>query len=501
MRSNIEHDFDNQIMTSNKESSSNLEQLRSYMNSFPLTLDPVFSTDQPNQAIVLYQGNIKLSKETTEIEGLGTIEYRWTPYPSIKFKFELLKEISGSVLTLVSSNDRSVSITLSDLQITVDGYLEDYSIGGDQGNKLSGRTTQPIVQEKTKDLVHVIFHVANFHKIVGNEVTLLKKASGELKTNSNRIIFEAEDWKITFDQLETPKDNIDRLKNERGFAITHVGKLEKLDGTAFSGDEANKFFVKFADFLSFVRGFRVPVLLFVGYDANNDRVWEYWNSSGGSSWQGVNSWCPTEEAVKLVKLLPGFLDWWQKWDESERIALYWYLEANSVSSIEQTIILTQVALELISWVVLVEKEKTISMNGFDKLPASDKLRILLSRFRIPLNLPPKISPLSPSLAASFIPKRHILQDLVNLASEKNNKWVDGLHAFTEMRNGLVHPKKNKREKIHNSSFKAKHEASDLGLWYLELIFLAMFDYQENYANRLIKPRQNGETELVPWNQN
>lgn len=488
-------------MTSNKELSSDIEQLKNYMKSFPLTLDAVFSTDQPNQAIVLYQGNIKLSKETTEIEGLGTIEYRWIPYPSIKFEFELLKEISGSVLTLVSSNDRSVSITLSDLQITVDGYIEDYSIGGDQGNRLSGRTTQSVEKGQTEDLSHVIFHVANFHKIEGNEVTLLKKDSGGLKTSGNRIVFEAEDWKITFDQLETAKENIDKLKNQRGFAITHVGKLEKLDGTTFSGDEANEFLKIFSNFLSFSRGFQVPVVLFVGYDLNRNKVWEYWNLSGGDSWRDVNSWCPKEQADKLTQILPGFLDWWQKWDESERIALYWYLEANSVSSIEQTIILTQVALELISWVTLVEKEKTISTNGFDKLPASDKLRILLSRFRIPLNLPPKISPLSSSLAASFIPKRHILQDLVSLASEKNNKWVDGLHAFTEMRNGLVHPQKNKREKIHNYSFKAKHEASDLGLWYLELVFLAMFNYQENYANRLIKPRQNGETELVPWNQN
>jgi hypothetical protein len=43
-----------------------------------------------------------------------------------------------------------------------------------------------------------------------------------------------------------------------------------------------------------------------------------------------------------------------------------------------------------------------------------------------------------------------------------------------------------------------YEASDLGLWYLELVLLAIFGYQGPYINRLQKVHQNGETEPVPW---
>ena len=493
-------------MTLDKAFSLDHQQIVDYMNSFPPTLEAAFTTPRPNQNIVLYEGALEISHESTKLQGIGTVEYRWIPYPCIKFEFELTKELSGSVFVLATSHDRSILLTLSNLQISVNGRIEDYSLGGEHKDTISGSVTESVEQNKTQlsetrkteDLSHVIFHVSNFHDIIGTEITLLKKPSGELRTNQNRIVLEAQNWKITLDQLETAKDNIQSLKNQRGFAITHVGRLEKLDNQKFSRDQADNFLTIFSDFLSFSRGFRVPVILFIGYDTNSNTVWEYWNLSGGHLWKGVNSWCPTQKAGELAEVLPGFLDWWQEWDESERIALYWYFEANSSSEIHQKIILTQVALELISWVILVEKEKIVSPNGFDKLPASDKLRILLSKFKIPLSLPPNVAPQSSSLTSSFMPTRTILQDLVNLASEKDNKWIDGLHAFTEMRNGIVHPKKTKREKIYNSSFQAKYEASDLGLWYLELVLLAIFNYGKTYDNRLIKPRQNGETELVPW---
>ena len=118
-----------------------------------------------------------------------------------------------------------------------------------------------------------------------------------------------------------------------------MGKLEKLNEQTFSGEEAKEFINKFADFLSFARGFRVPIVLLVGYDQKNNKIWEYWEESWGNSWKYVPSWFPKTKGNKLAEVFPGFLTWWQNWEESEKSALYWYLEANYTQINEQSIIL------------------------------------------------------------------------------------------------------------------------------------------------------------------
>lgn len=470
--------------------------LLEYMNGLPATLKPVYRTEQPNQSILLYKGALEITQEinqhSVQIQGHGSVEYVWLPSPCIKFKFSI--QSTNGLVNFLNNHNRFALLTLNELGVSVDVFIERTSIGGSEGDNLSGRIQKPILQGTDRDLVYVTFHLINFHNFTGCQTTLLKKDSGELKISSNRVSFEVKNWKVTLDQLETAKDTTKQLQAQGGFGITHVGKLEKLDGKNCSGDEARAFLEIFANFLSFARGFKVSLTFLVGYDAEEKQIWQLWESSGGDSWRNVTSWCPTQDAGKLAEVFPGFLSWWQDWEESERLAIYWYLEANYNRLVEQNIILVQVALELISWVLLVEKKETITSTGFDKLPASDKIRLLLSQFGIPLKIPPKTFSGSPNtFVSSFAPASAPIEDLVKLAEDNN--WTDGLHAFTEMRNGIIHPEKKKRQRIYKAPFEAKFDASTLGLWYLELVLLAMFDYRGSYTNRLFR---NGETEPVPW---
>lgn len=141
-----------------------------------------------------------------------------------------------------------------------------------------------------------------------------------------------------------------------------------------------------------------------------------------------------------------------------------------------------------------EEKHTVSEGGFDKLPASDKIRLLLSQFGISKVIPPNPSfQTENTYASQFSPIEMPLNDLIQLAQDSN--WVDGPHALTEIRNGITHPKKKKREKVYQASFEAKYEVANLGLWYLELVLLAMFNYQGNYENRLLI---NAPPQPVPW---
>lgn len=464
-----------------------------YMNSLPAALRPVYKTETPNQSILLYEGNLKIiqniEEDTILIEGEGTVEYVWFPFPCIQFVF-YIKNVHLSI-----DYNCPAHLTLCNLNTSVEISITNMNVGGSQGSKISGRIKEPIIQATESDLKYLIFHVANFHDFNADIWTQLKTGSETIRSRPNQVIFEVETWKITFEQLETAEDIIKQLKVQGGFGITHIGRIEKLNCDSFSADEAKDFLEMFTNFLSFARGFNIALTLLVGYNDKQEKIWEYWEQSAGDSWRNRLSWFPKHYGGKLAEILPGFLNWWREWEDSAKVALYWYFEANYNPLCEQKIVLVQVALELIAWVLLVEEKAVITSTRFNKLPASDKLRLLLSQFAISLKIPPQPmhSVSSNTLVSKFVETPDPLKDLVQLA--KSNNWIDGLHAFTEMRNGIVHPKTKKRQKIYQAPSNAKFDTSELGLWYLELVFLAMFDYQGDYTNRLLR---NGQTESVPW---
>ena len=471
------------------------------MNNLPSALKPVYTTAKPNQNILLYDGLLEISSHLNQypvqVQGNGKLEYVWFPSPCIKFKFSN-QEQNIDLILCAKHNNYPISLTLSNLDISFDVFCENISSGGSNGNHVSGRIKKPVVQGKGQDLAYIIFHVANFHEFYGGLKSILNNDLGTKFLE--RVVLEDKEWKLILNQLETTEGNVKLLNAQGGFAITHVGKLEKLDGQAFSGKEATDFLKVVADFLSFARGFRVPLILLRGYDAEDNEIWQHWNSSIGHYWKYVDSWFPTNKAKILAKVFPGFLRWWRDWEESEKLALYWYLEANHISLSEQKIILTQVALESIAY-----------KEGMTNGKASDKLRQLLEKFKIPTILPfDKPSKRNSSFADSFRPQSPpLLEKLIQLKQkceqeiktneqnkqqiEKKLNQVDAPYLFTQIRNDIIHPK----EKIENLETYL-YEASDLGLWYLELVLLAIFDYQGDYHNRLPRYQQNGEIEPVPW---
>ncbi|WP_041233024.1 hypothetical protein [Cylindrospermum stagnale] len=77
--------------------------------------------------------------------------------------------------------------------------------------------------------------------------------------------------------------------------------------------------------------------------------------------------------------------------------------------------------------------------------------------------------------------------------------LDGVQALTEIRNAIVHSNPKKRQKVLNRAFEEQREAYELGLWYLELILLNLFEYKGEYWNRIAKKqRYEDYIENVPW---
>ncbi len=324
-----------------------------------MTLKPEYTTPDINSPICLYKGSLKLHDCSGESPGEGAVNFVWFPKPQIKFEFKVdpehrerlirsaqedLKKSRGEIENLDLSRCTPVNPTdlFGNASITLSSNPESYipvlptrSYHGDASGIVTESIQQIIGSRQCSELSYILFHIVNF------DLKLIDK--------ENPLILRAEDWQITLGALTTTEKHCDVLKNEGGFAITHVGRLEKVNGQHFSGEDVVDFLDTVSYFLSFARGFQIPIILPVGYNLNGEKCWEYWGRRSATAWHGVSSWFPTDQSQILAEIFPGFLQWWRDWGDPARVALTWYLESCSREGfVEEAVVLTQVALELSS---------------------------------------------------------------------------------------------------------------------------------------------------------
>jgi hypothetical protein len=330
-----------------------------------------------------------------------------------------------------------------------------------------------------EQLQKLVFHIPNFEAFKGS----LIYDSPSNESRAARATVHAEGWTILIDAIsEFSMAKCIELEKKSGNAITHVGLVQRADGSLFPASIGQEFLKELYQWLSFCRGNWVAPILAVGFDANDKEIWKDWRQWNIRRCEHVGTWINRLTPDFLEKTLPGYLlrSRHSLWSEPINLALSWYVECNRrASGMEASIILGQTALELLGWTTLVEDLKTISHKGFNDLPAADKVRLLLASYQIPLDIPT------------------CLGALTQLAKAHN--WLDGPECLVGMRNALIHPQPKNRKKVQSASSVAIYEVWNLGLWYLDLIFLRLFNYDGVYRNRLKRECSYDETlEEVPW---
>jgi len=356
----------------------------------------------------------------------------------------------------------------------IDGFSS--GVGGSADDKTMTIKWSPasepldgIVGNESSQIYSVVFHLFNFldvRDIQGHQVF-------------NNFDLLNDEWEIKFNQIPQTGDNFKKIKSEGGCHLTHVGCIKKKDQTRFSGKVANDFLIMLRYFLSFAYGAWCEPICPVGLDEHSNRVWESW-SSPREIGARPSTWFDEHHVFQLQKLFPGFVEKWKDadWRQTLREIIYWHTNANNGQpiAIDAGIILTQAAIERLSYEYAVESQRLISNDGFKKLRASDKFKLLFSSIDLPIDIPIET------------PK------LKQLAKDNKINWFDAPHAITEVRNSLVHP----AHKIRNKIEPVLYEAWNLGLWYLELSILRICGYSGKYSNRLVNNKWVGTIEDVPW---
>ena len=398
-------------------------------------------TYDPNTTITLAETCIEFPEE-----GLSTpaqVVLRLSPVPDIRFEVSVSSPAIHCVLTNGLLKNKPMSIRLpTGKQIEVMPY---------------GRSLVPVDSIVTgrdtgEDICAVQFGLINFRSQVSRTVQLT-----------------GEPWLVEIRAVDNHKKVRNSLSEQGGFGLTHWGSIRRSDCKSFSTESVQSIIEALSLFVSFAHGVYCGMAILTGDNQAGSHVWEQWSVSNVEPWGPRRSWFDVRKGEMLENAFPGFWTQYQGWQRNDRtrVALEWYLDSNAQKALHSSIVLTQAALERLSFVQAGKKltAKQLCRKRGEK--EGEWIARALSQVGINDKSPPSCDALEQSRIAK-----------------------SGPHTLVKIRNDLIHQKMS-CDILSNDVYR---QARELGLWYVEMLLLKLFDYNGPYANRL----RCGQVECVPW---
>ena len=435
-----------------------------------------------NEPIPLHRGRFRLLRSGERVaEGPGFVRLLWAPSPGIE----------------VDVDARYEGLDLHALTLDVPGFdaknvLVHSNTLGPQYR--IGAFVSAMESHCDQDLVSVGFQIVNFPNFVTDgliaapgDPTTVTHADGSTPNFFDRVgavtrstaRLEHAGWQVDLVAVPDSDDVYKGLKRSGGYAFTHVGRLTRVDGSAFTAERATAILQLLTDFLTFARGAACSIPIRWGFGTAGEVASRQFGSPVVDRWpRGRLSWFDERHGAVLTELFDAFC---RIRNDSAlgkpfALALHWYRHCNTQSSgVEGSLVLGMAALELLSALIVVRRNKTMSAACHDRLFAAKKLRVLLRALNVPADIPPRFKAL-----AAF--------------ADDEGKCAS-CRALVKLRNGFVHSKK---VVFGADGRAATFDAWQLSLWYQELALLCLLGHQGSYANRTRTEMWVGQIEPVPW---
>ena len=431
------------------------------MNVVNEAISSLYLTYGIDEDIVIYEGNFCIYLDKL-YKCKGRIYYKISPPVSINFEAKILGY----------KNLESLKEDYFEGIIEIHGYQPfSVNINNIQKNYLDGYVNNGIIKSKNRYVDYVDFNILNFDKKQGSLIKYMDKLF------AGRIKFEVKGYEVVVDKrYDYRKELYEKLQFKNGNIITHVGRIKRKDNKPFKSTKVFKLIDEISDSLSFIAGRYIGICNLMGYkeDKNTFRLWR---ESLNTPFKYVPTWSDTianhrniEKYMNLMceKLHDSY------YGPALKHVIDWYVDSINNISIENNVVSLQIALETLSYVVIVEKNKCLTDLEFEKNTASDNIRKLLE------------------LCSIYYGKDELklFNDYIYY------KFNDGIDIFTYFRNNVVHP--TRKAKRANLTVEDMWNILQIGTRYVELVVLYIINYKGEYSNRL-NDRCYGEVEVVPWN--
>ncbi len=445
------------------------EDMHQLLAALPPVLTSPLDGLSPNEPIPVFSGKLILKSESKSLYGSGDVSFAWLPKPRVMIR----GEFSGS----------SPLDIMEDQFLCIDGYepAEILIVNSSYRSSCDKTEVKGILHKPLRPQLlgggfrEIRFFLTNFSSYVGEAV---RPSGNSLAWEKRRWLPRLDGYEITIDLTEQHKEVAENVKANGGFGITNIGKVSKSDGTLFTMEDFKTLSYSLQTFLGLCRGFWVgPVLPYADIDGIPYFVFA---PSRLTAWQNAESWFPRLKPKEAGTAFNRFHQLLQDpgWGEGLRHATEWYVDANTADTSDSSIVKTQVGLELLAWLVLVDRHKIKSRTKYDHDRGAKNLEDLLTLLHIPIVFP------------------------VHLAHLRSvtTTWgaANGADAVVRVRNRIIHSTSVKRRELARLGTMGKVEAKHLGLQYLELSLLAIVGYSGTYSDRTKFDRILGQEQVVPW---
>ena len=415
-----------------------------------------------DEDIIIYEGRfcIYLDKK---YKCSGIVYYKMISPMSINFEasiistqeedFDLALDYDNAILEVYGY--KPVSITINTINNSnIDGYINDNSI-----------------KSKNTYVEYIDFDIINLNQLPG------KLINYENKLFAGRIEFDINEYKVIIDKrYDYRKELNEELKLKSGNIITHVGRVFRKDKKIFKTNNIEAILDRISTSLSFMCGRYVDICFAKGYHEEKN-VYRLLREAIVTPFKFVPTWSDTianyHNIEKYISLMCQKLED-EYYEPTIKHIIDWYIESQNNITLENNIISVQIALETLSYVVLVELYELLLEEEFDENSTSKNIKMLLDVCKIPYGQK----------------ELYLFDDWIR------SKFDDGVDLVIYFRNKIVHP--SRKGYKASLSFDDMWNIIQIGTRYVELVLLYIIGYKGEYSNRL-KNRSYGEVELVPWN--
>jgi len=429
---------------------------------------PVYLHQQSaaNEPVTLHEGPIAVQGGMT---GTGRLVLGWQPSTGLRLEADMdsMNAPQPGARLNVDLAGSTAEVLFSSLRIETGAAGHFVRVSGSVSRFTKGTPT---------GLKNIGFQVVNFNDFFTPGVY----ASPTFGFPPHVAELQHGGWRIRLTAVPEFKEIFKSVGETGGYAFTHLGSVERADGSLFSAQDADAVLDALRRFLSFARGAASSLPVRWGAAADGSVVWEQWGGQPVDPWKGRDTWFDEQHGNLLTELFDAFARTKADADLGPpfSLALHWYQSSNiRAGGMEGAIILGLTALDLLGAMVVVDRAKLISDSKYDKLSANDKLARLLGVLKLTNAIPPKLTNLTVFAAV--------------------NAWSTASEALAEIRHGYVHSNRKRRQVVLSAVNLATFEAWQLSLWYQEVALLYLLGHQGEYRNRMTA-ESLGEVDRVPW---
>lgn len=318
-----------------------------------------------NQPVVLYEGPVALRHDKGTANGSGALLLRWLPSTGLRLEVDILSgqgPASGaSVRAEVAGAETDVLIKSTSTSFT-EGVVSSKAVA----------IVRSIDTGSADHLMSIGFQIVNFSDFL----TPGHKPEPVFGFPPMVAELQFSGWRVWLTAVPDSKEIFASLDETGGYAFTHVGRLERGDGSAFSVQEAEPVLRALGGFLSFARGAACSLPIQWGVGANGDIIWQRWGSPIVDPWKQGQSRFDEHHGNLLSELFPAFVHMYEdnSLGEPFKLALHWYQKCNTrAGGMEGAIILGLTALDLLGALVVVDQAAAMSASKYDACPRRPSL--------------------------------------------------------------------------------------------------------------------------------